>query len=149
MLYSREQSYKLTIVIVVIYLHYNTASIKLTALGYCDIGILKRIMIVPQMTINLISSSKLDLLGYAILIMNRQAKLVKGTQLIAIGHLINGLYHTKLSDFIPRVNATYIAQSSGKQVSSTRSRGVIRKNPVIQTLLETLNSCISELDMQV
>jgi hypothetical protein len=108
-------------------------TIKLTALGYCDIGILKRIMIVPQMTINLISGSKLDLLGYAIVIMNQEAKLVKGTQLIATGHLINGLYHTNIADFIPRVNATYIAQSSSKQVSSARSRGVIRKNPVIQT----------------
>jgi hypothetical protein len=58
-------------------------TIKLTALGYCDIGVLKRIMIVLHMTINLISGSKLDLLGYAILIMNQQAKLVKGTQLIA------------------------------------------------------------------
>jgi hypothetical protein len=90
-------------------------------------------MIVPQMAINLISGSKLDFLGYAILVMNQQAKLVKETQLIATGYLINGLYHTKLADFIPRVNATYIVQSSGKQVSSTRSRGVIRKNPVIKT----------------
>jgi hypothetical protein len=86
-------------------------TIKLTALGYCDIGILKRIMIVPQMMINFISGSKLDLLGYAILIMNQQAKQVKGTQLIATDHLINELYHTKLAEFIPRVNATYIVQS--------------------------------------
>ncbi len=41
-------------------------TIKLTAVGYFDIGILKRIMIVPHMTINLISGSKLELLGYAI-----------------------------------------------------------------------------------
>ncbi len=79
-------------------------------------------MIEPQKTINLIFGSKLDLLGYAILIMNQQAKLVKGTQLIATGHLINGLYHTKIADFITRVNATYIAQSSSKQVTSARSR---------------------------
>jgi hypothetical protein len=106
-------------------------TIKLRALGYCDIGIPKRIMIVPHMTINIIS--KLDLLGNAILIMNQQAKFVKGTQLIATGHLMNGLYHTNIADSILRVNAMYITQSSSKQVSSARSRGVIRKNPVIQT----------------
>jgi hypothetical protein len=68
-------------------------SMKLRAIGYCDIGILKHIMIVPKMTVNLISGSRLDLLGYPILIKDRTAHLIKGTELIVKSPLIRGLYH--------------------------------------------------------
>ena len=72
-------------------------SIKLRAIGYCDIGILRHVMIVPKMTVNLVSSSRLDLLGYATLIKDQMAQLIKGTQVIVKGPLIRGLYHVKLT----------------------------------------------------
>ncbi len=104
-------------------------SIKLCAIGYCDIGILKHITI--------ISGPCLDLLGYAILIKDQTAQLIKDTKLIAKGlHIrIRGLYHVKLRDFIPPVDHVTNVALASKQSSSTRRRGVVRNNPEIQTAL--------------
>ena len=107
-------------------------NIKLPAIGYCNIGILQNVMIVPKMTINLISASKLDLLGYAMIISDQKFKLIKGTKIHVSGPLLNGLYHTNLRDFLPKVNVTNIALAK-KLVSKTRSKSVIRKDPEIKT----------------
>ncbi len=88
-------------------------TIKLTALGYCDIGILKKIMIVPNMTINLISGFKLDLLEYAILIMNQQAQLVKGTH-ASVTSVIEGLQAGTVSGYTvtaKRTNKKWVLQN--------------------------------------
>jgi hypothetical protein len=83
-------------------------SIILPAIDYCDIGILLNVMIVPKMTINLISASCLDVLGYTIIIVGKQFHLLKENKLIMKGPLLNGLYQTKLSEFIPSINnSTY------------------------------------------
>ncbi len=79
-------------------------SIILPAIGYCDTGILLNVMIVPKMTISLISASCLDVLGYTIIIVGQQFHLLRGNQLIMKGPLLNGLYQTKLSEFIPSIN---------------------------------------------
>ena len=55
--------------------------------------------------------------------------------MIVKGPLIRGLYHVKLTDFIPADHIANIAIAS-KQSSGTRSRGVVRNNPEIKTALD-------------
>jgi hypothetical protein len=93
-------------------------SIKLRTIGYCDIGKLRHIVIVPKMTVNLIIGSRLDLFTYAILIKDQTAQLIKGPQLIAKDPLIRGLYHVKLSYFVPVNHVTNIALVSKRSSSS-------------------------------
>ena len=76
-------------------------SIRLQSIGTCDIGILTDVMIVPKVSVNIISSSKLDLLGYSQVIENGLYNILQGGKLIAKGHLIKGLYQVRLHDFIP------------------------------------------------
>lgn len=84
-------------------------------------------MIIPKMTVNLITSSRLDLLTYAILIKDQTAQSIKGPQLIAHGPLIRGSYHVKLSYFVPVNHVTNIAlvskHSSSSQKKSSNQNG--------------------------
>ena len=111
-------------------------SVRLKSLDYCDIGILLNVMIVPQMTVNLISVSKLDLMGYYVLVKDQRCTITKGTSIILSGPLINGLYQTTLSAFLPRLQVANTVLLPTKSVSGSRSRGVVKSNPLIASALD-------------
>ncbi len=52
--------------------HLGDHSVKLEAVGTCTIGILERVLIVPRMTLNLISGPALEKSGYGTLCRQKQ-----------------------------------------------------------------------------
>jgi transposase InsO family protein len=108
-------------------------SVKLYSIGYCDIGILKNVMIVPKMTCNLISGSCLDVLGYALLLKDQRCQIIKDNIVIVSGPLTRGLYHTDLGHFLPRINNIACTTSSKGSQSSNRATGVFKKQSTIAT----------------
>lgn len=66
-------------------------TIILSTIGYHDIGMLLNVMIFLNICL---------ILGYTIIIVGQQFQLLKDNKLIMSGLLLNGLYQTKLLEFI-------------------------------------------------
>jgi hypothetical protein len=74
-------------------------SIKLTITYICDIGVLKDVMVVPQISLNLISGPRLDIDGFTLSFKDGIGIIRKGNHIIR-GYLYKNLYFCNLSDFV-------------------------------------------------
>jgi hypothetical protein len=93
-------------------------------------------MIVPKVSVNIISSSKLDLLGYTQIIENGHYNILKGSKLEAKGPLIKGLYQVRLHDFISDAYKYVFTVGTSSKGHSKRSRGVLKRQPEIKTAMD-------------
>ena len=109
-------------------------SIKLQALGWCDIGILRDVMIVPKRTCNLISVTCLDLMGYALLMKDQRFQLIKGHIVIVSGPLIRGLYYIQTFNTSFLVSTTSFVQLLPRNQVSPLAEALESSRPRAQSL---------------
>ena len=80
-------------------------SIKLIITDICDLGILTDVMVVPNISLNLISGSQLDKQGYTLKFANGKGTIRKGSHVITCT-LHNDLYYCNLTDFLVKPQDT-------------------------------------------
>jgi hypothetical protein len=92
-------------------------------------------MIVPKVSVNIISSSKLDLLGYTQIIKDGQYNILKGDKSVAKGPLIKGLYQVRLHDFTYDAYKYVFTVGTSSKTYSRRGRGVYKRQAEIKTAM--------------
>ena len=104
--------------------------IELSAIGTCTVGVLHKALIVPQMSLNLISASALEKIGYSLTVANSQCDLMnaEGTKVFT-AILVDGLYCFILKDLIRACDSSITAQ----QLSMVAR---VKKPSVISTKLD-------------
>jgi hypothetical protein len=80
-------------------------SIKLSITNTCEIGILTDVMVVPNITLNLISGPHLDILGFSMRFANGRGTIRRGRHVIQC-ILKDGLYYCNLKDFLQSQEGT-------------------------------------------
>ena len=99
-------------------------SITLQITHTCDIGILQNAMVVPKITLNLISGGRLDKQGYSMKFANGRGTIRKGRHIIRC-ILHNGLYFCNLKDFLTIPET--VAGCNHVQLKRTKLPEAVRK----------------------
>ena len=102
--------------------------ITLKALGTCSVGILRNALIVPKMSLNLVSGAELEKAGYFLLVKNSECTIyhLRGEKIFT-AKLLNGLYCFLMKDFLEccsnrtsKVESTMVAKVKKPSVISSK-----------------------------